>query len=187
MRAAWFETARISCAAFAAACLLAACAAPKEAAPAEDAARPALDRVLARLVSKGDLEKAMKACDSVFAGKDPADKEIAAYWKSVAWLYRDEPDSALTLLEPQQGKWTAGLRKVHGNLLLKLAREGSAARAASHWRPEETPKAAPADRGLQDRVEALQKESVDLRAENQRLETEKEKYQKLLKDLETIR
>jgi hypothetical protein len=121
--------------------------------------------------------------------RDPAEREIAVYWKSVAWLYRDEPDSALAMLESQQGKWSAGLRKVHGALLLKLARESTAARAASHWRPDDAaPKAAPAaDKGLQDRVEALQKESSDLRAENQRLETEKEKYQKLLKDLETIR
>jgi hypothetical protein len=40
---------------------------------------------------------------------------------------------------------------------------------------------------LQERVESLEREGTDLRAENQRLETEKQKYQKLLKDLETIR
>ena len=166
---------------------LCACAGAKEAAPADESARPALDRVLARMVNKGEFEKAIKLADSLIVSKDPAEREIAAYWESVAWLYKDEPDSALSVLEPQQGKWTAGLRKVHGALLLKLAREGSAAKAASHWRPEEAPKAAPADKNLQNQVDALRKESSDLRAENQRLETEKEKYQKLLKDLETIR
>lgn len=174
----------------AAAALLAACASAPGPVPAEEPARPALDRVLARLVSKGEWDKLNRAADSAMAGKEPTDREIATYWKSVGWLYRDEPDSALTLLEPQQGKWTAGLRKVHGALLLKVARELSASRNARNWRPEESaPKPAPAasDKALQERVEALQKESSDLRAENQRLETEKEKYQKLLKDLETIR
>lgn len=170
-----------------AAWLLAACASAPAPAPMDESTRPALDRVLARMVSKGDLDRAMKATDSVLAARDPADREIAIYWKSVAWLYRDEPDSALALLEGQQGKWSAGLRKVHGALLLKLTRESVAARAASHWRPEDAPKAPAADKGLQDRVESLQKESADLKAENLRLETEKEKYKKLLNDLETIR
>lgn len=167
--------------------LLAACASAPAPAPMDESNRPALDRVLARMVSKGELDKAMKTSDSVLAAREPAEREIAIYWKSVAWLYRDEPDSAVALLETQQGKWSAGLRKVHGALLLKLARESVAARAASHWRPEDAPKAPAADKGLQDKVEALQKESSDLRAENQRLETEKEKYKKLLNDLETIR
>lgn len=178
--------ARVTAAAFAA-WLLAACASAPAPSPMEEAAKPALDRVLARLVSKGDMDKAIKAADSVMAGRDPADREIAAYWKAVAFLYKDDPDAAVAVLEAQQGKWTAGLRKVHGTLLLKMARESSAARASHHGRPEEAPRAPVADKGLQDRVEALQKESSDLRAENQRLETEKEKYQKLLKDLETIR
>jgi hypothetical protein len=176
---------RLSAFAAAAAALLA-CASSQPPAP-EEAVRPALDRVFARLVSKGELEKTIKLADSLAVSKDPTEREISAYWEAVAFLYRDEPDSALALLEPQQGKWSAGLRRVHGALLLKLARESSAARAASHWRPEDAaPKPTP-DKGLQDRVEALQKESSDLRAENLRLATEKEKYQKLLKDLETIR
>ena len=175
----------------AAAALLAACAASAPgASPAEEPARTPLDRVLARLVVKGEWDKLSRAADSAAAGKEPTDREIAAYWKSVGWLYRDEPDSALVLLEAQQGKWTAGMRKVHGGLLLKLAREMSAARASRNGRPDEAaPKTAAAagDKALQERVDALQKENADLRAENQRLETEKEKYQKLLKDLETIR
>ncbi len=171
----------------AAAAALWACASTKESAPVDESARPSLDRVLARMVNKAEYDKAIKLADSVIAGKDAGDREIASYWESVAFLYRDEPDSALAILDPMQGKWTAGLRKVHGALLLKLAREGTAAKAASHWRPEEVPKAAPAEKNLQNQVDVLQKESSDLRAENQRLETEKEKYQKLLKDLETIR
>lgn len=170
-----------------AAWLLAACASAPAPAPMDESSRPALDRMLARMVSKGEMDRAMKTADSVLAARDPADREIAIYWKSVAWLYRDEPDSALALLEGQQGKWSAGLRKVHGALLLKLTRESVASRAASHWRPEDAPKAPAADKGLLDRVESLQKESAELKAENQRLETEKEKYKKLLKDLETIR
>lgn len=168
--------------------LLAACAsAPPAPSPMEDVAKPALDRVLGRLVSKGDWDKAAKMSDSVMAGKDPAEREIAVYWKAVALLYRDEPDSATAVLEAQKGKWSAGLRRVHAALLLKLARESGAARTASQWRAEDAHKPPVADKVLQDRVEFLQKESSDLRAENQRLETEKEKYQNLLKDLETIR
>jgi hypothetical protein len=173
-----------------AACLMAACSAGPARGPAQpgDAARPALDRALARAAARGDWDKTMRLADSARAYGAPAEKEIALYWKAVAWLYRAEPDSALALLESQQGRWTAGSLKVHGALLYKLARESCAARPVAHNRPEEPdPRPALVERALQDRLDALERERTDLRAENQRLETEKEKYQKLLKDLETIR
>lgn len=167
--------------------LLAACATAPATGPAESVP-PSLDRALARLAAKGEWEKTLRMADSAFvAGKSP-DREAAAYWKVVAWLYRDQPESAQALLEASQGKWTAGPRKVHAMLLLKLVRESCAAHALARARPEETEaRPFPSDRALQDRVESLERESTDLRAENQRLETEKQKYQKLLKDLETIR
>jgi hypothetical protein len=173
-----------ACTAFTA--LLAGCAATKDPAVSEEASRPAADKVLARLLAKGDMDKVQKAVDSLAVSKEPAEREIAAYWKAVAWLYRDEPDSALTILEANQAKWTGSLRKVHSAVFLRLAREASAARIAAHARHEETVKVAP-DKSMQDRIESLQKETGDLRAEIGRLETEKEKYQKLIKDLETIR
>lgn len=183
---------RVPAFALAAACaaLLAACAGDRPAAPSaapEKSPPSQLDRALARLAVKGDWDRALRLSDSALASGSSAEREIATYWKAVAWLYCDAPDSALSLLEGRQSKWTAGTRKVHANLLLKLAREASATRAAGHPRPEESDRPVAAERVLQDRVEALQKESSDLRAENQRLETEKSKYQKLLKDLETIR
>jgi hypothetical protein len=162
------------------------CAATKEA-PVEESARPPMDRILARLVYKGEFDKAARTADSLSGSKDPAEREIAAYWKSVAWLYRGESDSALVLLEALQGRWTGGLRKVHAGLFLGLAREASLNRASGRLvRHEEPSKPAP-DKSLQDRVDALQKENGDLRAETSRLATEKEKYKQLLKDLETIR
>jgi hypothetical protein len=162
------------------------CASTRDAVPAEDAARPPMDKVLARLVFKGEFDKAFRAADSLAGSKDPAEREIANYWKTVTWLYRGEPDSALTLLEANQGKWTGGLRKVHAGLFLGLAREASLSRAAGHARHDDPAKPAP-DKSLQDRFESLQKENGELRAETVRLASEKEKYQKLLKDLETIR
>ena len=168
--------------------LLSACAPPPPPDPAQGSGRATLERSLARAASKGEWEKAFRLCDSALAKGDAADREVASYWKAVAWLFRDEPDSALAILESRQGKWSAGARKVHGMLLLKLVRESKAARVPARVRPEEAdPRPVPGERALQDRVEALEKESSGLRAENQRLETEKEKYQKLLKDLETIR
>ncbi|MEO6094304.1 MAG: hypothetical protein ABIW76_01035 [Fibrobacteria bacterium] len=162
------------------------CAVSKHAAPAEEAARPPMDRMLARLVLKGEFDKVFRNADSLAASKDPAEREIAEYWKCVAWLYRGEPDSALTLLEANQGKWTGGLRKVHAGLFLGLARQASLSREAAQVRHEDPPKPS-YDKSLQDRLESLQKENADLRAETVRLATEKERYQKLLKDLETIR
>jgi hypothetical protein len=132
------------------------------------------------------LDKALRTADSLAASKDPTDREIAAYWKVMAWLYRDEPDSALALLEGSQGKWTGGMRKVHAALFLSLARDASQNRS-SHGRPPELAHSPLPDKAIQDRMESLQKETGELRAENARLETEKEKYQRLLKDLETIR
>jgi hypothetical protein len=169
-----------------AAALLTGCASTHEPTPAEEAARTSMDKVLARMVSKGELEKAQKTADSLAASKEPAEREIAAYWKAVTWLYRDEPDSALPILEAGQGKWTGGMRRVHTALLLSLAREASQNRTAARARLSDAGKPA-SDRSMQERIESLQKETGDLRAENARLETEKEKYQKLLKDLETIR
>lgn len=173
-----------------AACLAAACSPAPARGPARpgEAARASLDRALARAAARGDWDRTMRLADSARAYGAPADKEIALYWKAVAWLYRAEPDSALALLESQQGRWTAGSLKVHGALLYKLVRESCASRPVAHSRPEEPdPRPAVVERALQDRLDALERERTDLRAENQRLETEKEKYQKLLKDLETIR
>jgi hypothetical protein len=173
-----------------AALLLAACSGAPAHGPAlpGDAARPSLDRALAHAASKGDWERTLRLADSARAAGAPADREIALYWKAVAWIYRAEPDSALALLESQQGRWTAGSLRVHGTLLYKLVRESCASRPVVHTRPEEPePRPALVERAWQDRLEALERERTDLRAENQRLETEKEKYQKLLKDLETIR
>jgi hypothetical protein len=168
--------------------LLAACAGTSAPAPAEEASRPSLDRALARVAAKGEWEKVLRMSDSASAVGNAADREAAAYWKALAWLYREQPDSAQALLESSQNKWTPGPRKVHALLLLKLVRESCASRALARAHPEEA-EARPAapDRGLQERVESLERESSGLRAENQRLEVEKEKYQKLLKDLETIR
>jgi hypothetical protein len=173
-----------------AACLTTACSSAPERGSGRpgDAARPALDRALARSAARGDWDRTMRLADSARAYGAPGEKEIALYWKAVAWLYRSEPDSALALLESQQGHWTAGSLKVHGALLYKLVRETCAARPVAHNRPEEPdPRPALVERALQDRLDALERERTDLRAENLRLETEKEKYQKLLKDLETIR
>ena len=174
---------------FGAACMMAlliGCAATREA-PMEEPSRPPMDRILARMVFKGEFDKAARTGDSLSGSKDPAEREIAAYWKSVAWLYRGEPDSALVILEAFQGRWTGGLRKVHAGLFLGLAREMSLNRAAGRLvRHEEPPRPSP-DKSMQDRVEALQKENGDLRAEAARLTTEKEKYKQLLNDLETIR
>lgn len=166
--------------------LLTGCAAAK-AAPMEEPVRPPMDKILARMVFKGEFDKAARTADSLSGSKEPAEREIAAYWKTVAWLYRGQPDSALIILEAHQGKWTGGLRKVHAGLFLGLAREMSLNRAAgSLVRHEEQQRPVP-DKSLQDRMEALQKENGDLRAEASRLISEKEKYKQLLNDLETIR
>jgi hypothetical protein len=171
-----------------AALLWAACAGTKEVSQDDAGTRAPMDKVLARMVFKGEYDRAVRIADSLAASKEPAEREIASYWKAVTWLYRGEPDSALAILEGNQGKWTGGLRKVHAGLFLNLARESSAAKLASNRvvRHEDPAKPAP-DKSLQDRVDALQKENGDLRAEAARLVTEKEKYQKLLNDLETIR
>jgi hypothetical protein len=162
------------------------CAATKEPSAAEEAVRTPMDKVIARMVSKGEIEKAVRTADSLSASKEPAEREIAAYWKAITWLYLGESDSALVILEGNQGKWTGGLRKVHATLLLNMTRESGQNRLVPRARHEDPAKSA-SDKSLLDRVDALQKENGDLRAETARLETEKEKYQKLLKDLETIR
>ena len=167
--------------------LLAACAGGPPAAAGVEDARSSLDRALARAIYKGDWGRAFRLSDSALASRNPPDREVGAYWKAVAWLYRDAPDSAQALLESMQGKWTAGSRKVHGTLLLKLARESSPSHSPARSRAEEIERPPATERALQEKLETLEKETCDLREENQRLETEKGKYQKLLKDLETIR
>jgi hypothetical protein len=175
--------------------LLSAAAAMLSCAPTATASKPSVldepakipeDRVIARLIATGKIDQAQKTADSLMASRDPADREIAAYWRAVCWLYRDQPDSALTVFESYHGKWSGGLRRVHSEVFLHLARDASQAQALIRQHHEDPPKSA-TDKALQDRVDALQKETVDLRAEIGRLETERLKYQKLIKDLETIR
>lgn len=154
----------------------------------EDSKSP-LDRSLARLIAKGKFDAAQKMADSLMISKNGADREIAAYWKSVCWLYRDEYDSALTLLEAYHGHWTGGLRRVHSDAFLRVAREASQSRLAVLHLKEDQSQAQPkvtTGNGSQERVDFLQKENGDLRAEISRLESQRLKYQKLIKDLETI-
>ncbi|HLP43003.1 MAG TPA: hypothetical protein VK465_15955, partial [Fibrobacteria bacterium] len=96
------------------------------------------------------------------------------------FLYRDRPDLAMAILEPMRGKWTGGLRAIHSEVFLRLAREASEARVVSRARREEAAR-------LSQENDALAKEFSSLKAEIARLETEKRKYEKLIKDLETIR
>jgi hypothetical protein len=161
-------------------------AAGSKASAAEEPAKIQGDRVIARLIATGKIDQAQKTADSLMTSKDPADKEIAAYWRAVCWLYRDQPDSALAVYESYHGKWSGGLRRVHSEVFLHLARDASQTQALLRQHHEDAPKAA-SDKSLQDRVDALQQETVELRAEIGRLETERLKYQKLIKDLETIR
>ena len=130
--------AELLAAALLAASMLMGCAATKEP-PAEEAVRPPMDRILARMVFKGEFDRALHTADSLAGSKEPAEREMAAYWKSVTWLYRGEPDSALVILEALQGKWTGGLRKVHAGLFLGLAREASLNRAGGRLVRQEEP------------------------------------------------
>ena len=138
------------------------------------------DKGIARMLASDNVGLAQATADSLSGSKDPVEREIGRYWKAVCYLYRDRPDSAVAILEPMQGKWSGGLRAIHSEAFLRLAREASEARAASRVRRDETAR-------LTHENDAMAKEYVSLKAEISRLETEKKKYEKLLKDLETIR
>jgi hypothetical protein len=154
---------------------------------ANQPAKPELDRMLGRLIAQGRFTAAKVMADSLVSSKDPASREIATYWKAIYWLNRDMPDSALVLLESYQGKWTGGLRRVHSESFLHLAKSVREIRfALRQANMDQSYKPAP-DKALQDKVEILQREADALRAEVLDLETERLKYQKLINDLETIR
>jgi hypothetical protein len=148
--------------------------------PSLSQTRQAPDKGIARMLARDNVGLAQATADSLAASKDAVEREIGRYWKAVCYLYRDRPDSAVAILEPMQGKWTGGLRAIHSEAFLRLAREASEARAASRVRRDETAR-------LSHENDAMAKEFGALRAEIARLETEKKKYEKLLKDLETIR
>lgn len=150
------------------------------AAAKEPASRTSSDRGIARMLAGNNVGLAQSTADSLAMSRDPVESEIGRYWKAVCYLYRDRPDSAVAILEPMQGKWSGGLRAIHGEAFLRLAREASEARAASRVRRDETAR-------LTHENEVLAREFGSLKAEIARLETEKKKYEKLIQDLETIR
>jgi hypothetical protein len=146
----------------------------------EDIGKVSPDKAVARMLSSGHVELARKTADSLMASKEPGEREAGTYWKAMCLLYANQTDSALAVFETRAGKWSGGLRSVHSEAFLRLARELSQAQAAAKTRKEELS-------SQETRIDGLQKEAGDLRAEISRLTTEKEKYEKLLKDLETIR
>jgi hypothetical protein len=150
------------------------------AAPATAAMRHAPDKGIARMLASDNVGLAQATADSLALSKDPVEREVGRYWKAVCYLYRDRPDSAVAILEPMQGKWTGGLRAIHSEAFLRLAREASEARVASRVRRDETSR-------LSHENDAMAREFSALKAEIARLETEKKTYEKLIKDLETIR
>lgn len=147
----------------------------------EDVGKVSPDRIIARALASGELTLARRQADSLLACKTPLEREAGLYWKAVVLLYANQVDSALAIFEARSGKWSGGLRTVHSEAFLRLTRELSLAGAAIKSKRDEH------DRTLHDRIEGLQKETGDLRTQIGRLETEKQKYEKLLKDLETIR
>lgn len=167
--------------------IFSACASNSKIEPASGKEKPQLDRALARRVAMGKFTAAQALADSLIATKDPANREIASYWKAICWLNQDEPDSALALLESYRGRWSGGLRRVHSEAFLHLARKSVESRLALRQANLAQMPAALPDKSWQDRAEVLQREVEILRAEVGRLVTEREKYQKLIKDLETIR
>lgn len=146
----------------------------------EDVGKVSPDKALARMLASGSLEVARKAADSLMSSREPGEREAGVYWKAMCLLYSNQVDSALAIFEARAGKWTGGLRTVHSEAFLHLARELSQAQAAMKARGLELST-------QETKVEGLQKETGDLRAEIGRLSEEKQKYEKLLKDLETIR
>jgi hypothetical protein len=147
---------------------------------AERDGRASPDKGIARLLAGENLGLAQSTADSLAASADPMEREIGLYWKAVCYLYRDRPDSAVAILEPMQGKWSGGLRAIHGEAFLRLAREAGEARAASRVRRDEVAR-------LSHENDAMARETGALKAEIARLETEKRKYERLIKELETIR
>lgn len=143
-------------------------------------AKVAPDKGIARMLASDNVGLAQATADSLSGSRDPIEREIGKYWKAVCYLYRDRPDSAVAILEPMQGKWSGGLRAIHSEAFLRLARESSEARVASRVRRDETAR-------LTHENDAMAKEYVSLKSEVARLEAEKKKYEKLIKDLETIR
>lgn len=153
---------------------------PSNSSAAAPGAKVAPDKGIARMLASDNVGLAQATADSLAGSRDPVEREIGRYWKAVCYLYRDRPDSAVAILEPMQGKWSGGLRAIHSEAFLRLARESSEARAASRVRRDETAR-------LTHENDAMAKEYVALKAVVARLEAEKQKYEKLLKDLETIR
>jgi hypothetical protein len=149
-------------------------------APSYDGGKASPDKGIARLLASENLGLAQSTADSLSASADPMEREIGTYWKAVCYLYRDRPDSAVAILEPMQGRWSGGLRAIHGEAFLRLAREAGEARAASRVRRDEVAR-------LSHENDAMSRETGALKAEIARLETEKKKYEKLIKELETIR
>lgn len=147
----------------------------------EDVGKVSPDRVIARALASGELDLARRQADSLLACKTPLEREAGLYWKAVVLLYANQIDSSLAIFEARAGKWSGGLRAVHSEAFLRLTRELSLASHAVKTREEH------ANKSLHNRIEDLQKETGDLRTQITRLETEKQKYEKLLKDLETIR
>ena len=142
---------------------------------------------IGRLLSKGQVDPAFRAAESLMKARTPKERELGTYWKAVCYLYRDQPDSAMAIFDAFQGRWTGGWREAHAQAFLSLAREANASRPVVRVRREEASSKSTQERSLLEKVEILQKETVDLRSEIARLETEKKKYEKLIKDLETIR
>ena len=145
--------------------------------------KPSVDKVMMRLLSDADYRKAMKMAEGMAASKDYLEQEMGLYWKAITFLHRDLPESAMSILEANEGRWT-GMRKVHGTVLLNLTRDANRTRSSTI---REEANRFSADKPLHEKIESLQKEAADIRAENLRLVAEKKKYLKLLKDLETIR
>lgn len=122
------------------------------------------------LLKKMDL--ALAETNKLIQSDNLEDQELGAYWKIIYFLESSNRDSAQILLNNQTGLWSKPTRAVHAEVFLRQLN---------------TLKKNSQQKNQDEKIDQLAKETAELRTMIVQLQSEKKKYEKVLKELEKIR
>lgn len=143
----------------------------------KSSSHPNLDTRLAEWIRKSQPDSALIKANQLIKSTLRKDKIIGTYWRGISLIQLGHLDSARTLFGFYRGKWGNASREAHAETLMSLLEEKGP-------KPCSTPVGA--QRAETTRLEGLERQNQGLLAEVEKLQMEKSRYERLLRELDRL-
>jgi hypothetical protein len=139
---------------------------------------PNPDSVIGGMVRAGEHESALVAAESLIVRGSAREQLVGAYWKAICLTHLNRLDSAMILLRKHRGRWGGVMRETGAETLLRALESKDG--------PVRADPAPSLDKTLLVRAESLEKRTLEMQNEIERLQAENTRYEKLLRELDRL-